>query len=327
MIVRPNTLIRLVQILFAGILFAGILILLSLLPATKESTRVEARGQNPYSNNLAKEMSGSPNIVSSSMAVAVHEFGRFIDSTAYTIGSSTRTIATTTARMSETTINTTQDGIKSAASGVGKGVVFIGNAVGDGVVYVASIPRNTVSYLSNTSIVRGVIRPSEQVDVPIIDPNSPELQAALVALPPVQATGQASASSKGGPAWPINGQITTEFGVDHWPFQRTHSGMDISDGRSPGITPIKPFRPGKVQSTVYSNSGLGNHVIVDHGSGVTSVYAHLASIAVNIGQEVNLETTLGYEGSTGASTGTHLHFEIRVNGQAANPRQFISGQP
>jgi murein DD-endopeptidase MepM/ murein hydrolase activator NlpD len=72
---------------------------------------------------------------------------------------------------------------------------------------------------------------------------------------------------------------------------------------------------------------LGNHVIVDHGNGVTSVYAHLHSISVQVGQDVTLDTTLGLEGSTGASTGTHLHFEIRVNGQAANPQQFISGQP
>jgi murein DD-endopeptidase MepM/ murein hydrolase activator NlpD len=68
-------------------------------------------------------------------------------------------------------------------------------------------------------------------------------------------------------------------------------------------------------------------VIVDHGNGVTSVYAHMDSIAVKTGQEVGLDTVLGIEGTTGVSTGPHLHLEIRVNGQAANPRQFIDGNP
>jgi murein DD-endopeptidase MepM/ murein hydrolase activator NlpD len=165
------------------------------------------------------------------------------------------------------------------------------------------------------------------MEVPIIDPNSPELRAALAALPPAKTGNKTTSKSNSGPAWPIRGAITTHFGVPHWPYQHTHSGMDISDGRAPGITPIKPFRPGRVIDTIHSNYGLGNHVIVDHGNGVTSVYAHLASISVRTGQAVDLGTTLGHEGSTGASTGTHLHFEIRVNGQAADPRQFISGQP
>ena len=68
-------------------------------------------------------------------------------------------------------------------------------------------------------------------------------------------------------------------------------------------------------------------MIVDHGNGVTSVYGHLARISVSVGQEVDSSSVLGYEGTTGVSTGVHLHFEIRVNGQAANPHQFISGQP
>jgi murein DD-endopeptidase MepM/ murein hydrolase activator NlpD len=103
--------------------------------------------------------------------------------------------------------------------------------------------------------------------------------------------------------------------------------MDISDGSAPGTTPVKPFRSGVVIEAVHSAYGLGNHVIVDHGSGVTSVYAHLNSISVQVGQKVSLGTTIGMQGTTGVSTGTHLHFEIRVNGKAANPMQFISGQP
>jgi len=89
---------------------------------------------------------------------------------------------------------------------------------------------------------------------------------------------------------------------------------------------VKAFRSGKVIGAE-TTGGLGNHVIVDHGNGVTSVYGHLAKITVSVGQNVDTTTVLGIEGSTGVSTGPHVHFEIRVNGQATNPHQFISGQP
>ena len=115
--------------------------------------------------------------------------------------------------------------------------------------------------------------------------------------------------------------------MPHWPYQPTHTGLDISDGQPAGRSEIKPFRPGHVIDIVRSNSGLGNHVIIDHGDGITSVYGHLASIVAVIGQAVDKTTVLGFEGSSGASTGTHLHFEIRVDGQARDPLQFIPGRP
>jgi murein DD-endopeptidase MepM/ murein hydrolase activator NlpD len=171
--------------------------------------------------------------------------------------------------------------------------------------------------------------------VPIIDPNSPELVAARKALPATQPAPAAAAAAPAAPevpqassvvAWPLHGTITTLFGVPELPYQAIHTGLDISDGKRPGTTPIKAFRQGKVLQTL-TTGGLGNHVIVDHGNGVTSVYGHLNSISVQVGQTVDTTTILGYEGTTGVSTGSHLHFEIRVNGQATDPHQFISGQP
>jgi murein DD-endopeptidase MepM/ murein hydrolase activator NlpD len=103
--------------------------------------------------------------------------------------------------------------------------------------------------------------------------------------------------------------------------------MDISSGKASGVTVVKPIKPGRVIETVKSSKGLGNHVILDHGSGVTSIYAHFATISVKEGQTVDKNTPLGSEGSTGLSTGPHLHLEIRVNGQAADPRHFINGRP
>lgn len=138
---------------------------------------------------------------------------------------------------------------------------------------------------------------------------------------------QAAIRSPNSTAWPLNGIVTTEFGVPHYPWQRTHSGIDISSARSAGTAPVTAFRAGTVIETIYSYSGYGNHVAIDHGNGVTSLYAHLSSIAVSRGQVVQSGDILGREGSTGASTGAHLHFEIKVNGQPVNPRGHIPGSP
>jgi murein DD-endopeptidase MepM/ murein hydrolase activator NlpD len=196
---------------------------------------------------------------------------------------------------------------------------------GNGALFVLRIPGNTLEYIGNTRLVSAMIRPSEadHEPVPIIDPNSPELFKARTAMANTTSPSGADAT----PAWPIHGEITTAFGVYHMPYQQTHTGIDISDGAPAGVTPIHPFKPGKVIEVIHGNTGLGNHVVIDHGSGVTSVYGHLASTSVQVGQVVDKSTTLGFEGSTGVSTGTHLHFEIRVNGQAADPHNFIYGQP
>ncbi len=126
--------------------------------------------------------------------------------------------------------------------------------------------------------------------------------------------------------WPIHGEITTMFGVPELPYQAIHTGLDISDGKAPGITPVHAYRSGTV-ITVTSIGGLGHHMVIDHGNGVTSVYGHLNSFNVTVGQHVTTGYVIGMEGTTGVSTGPHVHFEIRVNGQATDPHQFISGEP
>lgn len=126
--------------------------------------------------------------------------------------------------------------------------------------------------------------------------------------------------------WPMHGRVTAEFGVPHRPWQSRHSGIDITSARPSGVTPVTVFRSGTV-ATATRAGGLGVHVIVDHGEGLTSVYAHLSRISVHPGQYVIPGDTIGFEGSTGASTGTHLHFEVRLNGQPVNPRQYQAGNP
>jgi len=127
--------------------------------------------------------------------------------------------------------------------------------------------------------------------------------------------------------WPIHGAVTTEFGVYHQPFQPWHTGIDISSGQPAGRTAVSPFRDGVVVQVTRSYQGLGNHVVIDHGGGLTSWYGHLYSITVAQGQAVHVGDTIGYEGRTGAATGPHVHLEIRQNNVPLNPRNFIANNP
>lgn len=99
-----------------------------------------------------------------------------------------------------------------------------------------------------------------------------------------------------------------------------HPGLDL--GGATG-DPVKPVMPGRVAEAGYSRLGYGNAVVVDHGNGVTSLYAHLSKIEVYSGEAVTMETEIGKVGSTGRSTGSHLHLEIREEGKAINPLSIL----
>ncbi len=126
----------------------------------------------------------------------------------------------------------------------------------------------------------------------------------------------------GGFMWPCSGPITSPFGWRIHPVFGTskfHSGIDI--GVDYG-TPILATNAGTV---VYSGwlGGYGYCVMVDHGGGIVSLYGHNQSLAVSEGQYVNRGALLSYAGSTGYSTGPHLHFEIRVHGEVVDPMGYL----
>ncbi|TYP57443.1 M23 family metallopeptidase [Thermosediminibacter litoriperuensis] len=116
--------------------------------------------------------------------------------------------------------------------------------------------------------------------------------------------------------WPVTGQITSRFGTRWGEF---HTGLDIAN--SPG-TPVRAANAGVV-TFAGRNGGYGKLVIVNHGGGFETYYAHLNTISVSVGEKVEKGEVLGTVGTTGRTTGPHLHFEVRVNGAPKNPLLYL----
>ena len=117
---------------------------------------------------------------------------------------------------------------------------------------------------------------------------------------------------------PVSGIVTSRFGA-RW--GRQHKGIDIGAAKG---TAIKAAAAGTVTTAAYGyNGGYGNHVIISHGNGVQTLYGHCNTLTVSAGQKVSQGQQIATVGSTGASTGNHLHLEIRVNGVAQNPQNYL----
>lgn len=333
MVERTELLLYKLRFIFAGVVVITGLVLVSILLAVT----VTAKGADTADSVPAAGMSDGPNAVANGMSMAAYDFQRTIDSTEQRLRYGLRTTGSIISRSGKTVGDGMQTGAAFAARGVGSGArlagqgvknsgLFVFHTVGSGIALAGVTAGTVFGFLVDTPVVSAVIKPAASTPVPVIDSRSPTLYAAKEAMPAVQTAAPPVPRPDTPGSWPLGGEITTNFGVPHWPYQPTHTGIDISDGQPSGTTAIKPFKPGKVVDTVSSYSGLGHHLVVDHGDGITSVYAHLASISVRPGQDVDKSTILGFEGTTGASTGTHLHFEIKVNGQPVNPLQYIGSQ-
>ncbi|MCO5315707.1 MAG: peptidoglycan DD-metalloendopeptidase family protein [Solirubrobacterales bacterium] len=134
--------------------------------------------------------------------------------------------------------------------------------------------------------------------------------------------GPMSAPSAAGLIWPVSGTLTSGFGGRNSPGgigSTNHEGLDIA---VPEGTPIRAAKGGTVIMASY-NGGYGNYTCIDHGSGLSTCYAHQSSFAVSAGQRVSQGQVIGYSGNTGASTGPHLHFEVRINGVAQDPTAYL----
>jgi len=172
---------------------------------------------------------------------------------------------------------------------------------------IVDFPMNTFSddetfalVAGQTLIVPDGIMPDEAV------PTAPNIARVLT-------PDAGSVSATGSFAWPGFGRITQ-------PFRWYHKGVDIAnhDGGA-----ILASDSGTVVVSGWTNSGYGNHIIIDHGNGYQTLYGHLSSISVVTGQRVNRGAVIGQMGNTGRSTGTHLHFEIRSSSGNLDPLGYL----
>lgn len=136
---------------------------------------------------------------------------------------------------------------------------------------------------------------------------SPEKAAALAAMPSI---------------WPAKGSVTSGFGWRVSPFgegEEMHPGVDIA--RAEG-TPVVATADGRVVESGPAG-GYGNLVHIDHGNGMATLYGHNSQLAVSVGQTVSKGQVIAYAGSTGKSTGPHVHYEVRENGVAVDPWKYM----
>src|SRR5258705_9751787 len=123
---------------------------------------------------------------------------------------------------------------------------------------------------------------------------------------------------------PVIGEVefTSGFGVRSDPFlgrPAMHSGLDF---RSETGDPVRATANGVVESAGW-NGGYGNMVEIDHGNGFSTRYGHMSKIEVKVGQQIKIGQIIGRVGSTGRSTGPHLHYETRIDGDAVDPQKFL----
>ncbi len=158
-----------------------------------------------------------------------------------------------------------------------------------------------------------------------IEAEANELTKTLKSL---QAERAKIAYASGAMMWPVSAdwtRISSDFGYRIHPVlgtQSFHGGIDIP---APNGSPIYAANSGVVIFAGYKGS-YGNAVIIDHGGGIATLYAHSSKLYVNTGQEVARGDTVALIGSTGRSTGNHLHFEVRENGERVDPKKYLYKQ-
>ena len=124
--------------------------------------------------------------------------------------------------------------------------------------------------------------------------------------------------------WPVNGKLLSRFGDREDPFSGEgafHTGVDISAAMG---TPVHAAADGIVYHAEYVGGGYGKLVIIDHGNGMRTWYAHLSGFQVVAGQEIRRGEVLGYSGASGRVTSPHLHFEVRMGNTPVNPHPYLT---
>ena len=159
-------------------------------------------------------------------------------------------------------------------------------------------------------------------DLALLEQQEDQLLAESNTLSGVIAGASGAGGGTGSLTWPVSGPVVSPFGWRIHPilhYRKMHTGIDVAVGYG---VPIHAADSGTVIYATWMG-GYGNVIIIDHGKGVSTLYAHQASLAVGAGARVGRGQVVGYAGSTGFSTGPHLHFEVRLNGTPVDPMGYL----
>lgn len=147
-----------------------------------------------------------------------------------------------------------------------------------------------------------------------------ELQTEMKKMPLVAVGGFSGLAGVSVPSiWPAQGEVSSPYGL-RWNGSDFHPGIDIANDFG---TPIVATADGVVMDAGWNAGGYGNMVDIDHGNGYTTLYGHAQQVVVVPGQHVSRGQVIAYMGSTGYSTGPHVHYEVSLNGQRINPVGFL----
>lgn len=189
----------------------------------------------------------------------------------------------------------------------GETIYSIARRYGSDAQKIVNYPFNDFTDLDTFALNVGqtLIVPDGEMPQAVPKPQAPRIAAPV--QPPTVAGGSGQFS------WPAGGTIT------QYPIWY-HMALDIANRDAP---PISAAGEGSVVSVQYLKYGYGQHVIIDHGGGISTLYGHMSEMYVKVGDKVNRGQVIGKMGSTGRSTGTHLHFEVRKNGVIVNPLGYL----
>jgi len=187
------------------------------------------------------------------------------------------------------------------------------------------------STINNQTEVLARAKDQEQTAQTQLDQLEREAEGIAGVINQAEAAHPSKTYSSGGLAWPMHGAMEQGFGPSPYWFEPSityngvrykhfHTGIDIATSYG---TPIRAAADGQVIATGFSSWGYGLHVIIAHNPKLATLYAHMSKLAVAQGAEVKQGQIIGYEGSTGNSTGPHLHFEVRVDGNFVDPLGYL----
>jgi len=131
--------------------------------------------------------------------------------------------------------------------------------------------------------------------------------------------GSGAADSRIPSIWPTTGEVSSPYGL-RWGGTDFHPGIDIANDMG---TPIVATADGVVEYAGWNSGGYGNMVDINHGNGIMTRYGHASQVVVSVGQQVKRGQLIAYMGSTGFSTGPHVHYEVHINGNRVNPISYL----